>query len=57
MRDHGADAQMDPEVENEVEVDMEGSVTEVAMGRNRRIREGKEAIKYDVEEIVNGTTR
>ncbi|CCA73011.1 related to GYP1-GTPase activating protein [Serendipita indica DSM 11827] len=49
MRDQGAD----PEVENEVEVDMEGSVTEVAMGRNRRIREGREAIKYDVEDIVN----
>jgi hypothetical protein len=45
---------LDPEVENELEVDVEGSVTEIGIGRNRRIQEGKEAIKYDVEDIVNG---
>ena len=49
----------DVEVENEVEVDADGGVTELGSGgiglsRNRRIKEGKEAIKYDVEEIVNG---
>jgi hypothetical protein len=45
---------LDPEVENELEVDVEGSVTEIGIGRNRRIQEGKEAIKYDVEDIING---
>lgn len=49
----------DVEVENEVQVDADGSVTElggggIGLSRNRRIKEGKEAIKYDVEEIVNG---
>ena len=49
----------DGDVENEVEVDENGSVTElggagVGHSRNRRIKEGKEAIKYDVEDIVNG---
>jgi len=50
----------DVDVENEVEVNEDGSVTELGgaggdLRKNRRIREGKEAIKYDVEEIVNGT--
>ncbi|KAG8830647.1 GTPase-activating protein, partial [Serendipita sp. 399] len=52
LRDRG-ETQIDPEVEHEVEIDGEGSITEITIGRNRRIREGKEAIKYDVEEIVN----
>ncbi|KAG8844891.1 GTPase-activating protein [Serendipita sp. 405] len=53
LRDRG-ETQLDPEVENEVEIDGEGSITEITVGRNRRIREGKEAIKYDVEDIVKG---
>lgn len=48
------EAPLDPEVENELEVDVEGSVTEIGIGRNRRIQEGKEAVKYDVDDIVNG---
>jgi hypothetical protein len=51
----------DVDVENEVEIDEDGSVTElggagVGHSRNRRIKEGKEAIKYDVEDIVNGAS-
>lgn len=48
------DEPFDPEVENEIELDIEGGVKEYSIGRNRRIQEGKEAIKYDVEDIVNG---
>ncbi|CAG8682011.1 9764_t:CDS:2 [Acaulospora colombiana] len=44
---------MDQEIEEEMELE-DSSFSVGSLGRSRRIREGKEAIKYDVEDIVNG---
>jgi hypothetical protein len=54
-RSSGADEgrQKDQEIDEEMDVE-ESGFSVGSIGRSRRIREGKEAIKYDVEDIVNG---